>query len=522
MKFIDGFRAQYYLQKLLLAKKEIESQLSKLQKIWPKIEICSISEDICEQLSRQIDQVILPIIVYEIVLAGKLPGKTAGMRYQSFFLQNQNWTQRARSIPSRYPFLFQMIEIMIKSSLNNIKNILERIREDYLELKNSILSLDNSPLIGLNFGISDRHVNGQQTAILYFSSRRRLIYKPVDLRSNFLLAKFIDLVGFEKPFDLLVPKILPKEGYGWIEFIYPWPCKNDTEVRGYYKRAGVLLAVADALNYCDGHMENLIASSGYPVLIDTETLFQAFGEVDPDLGERSVLFTGLIEKPPNNETEKGFTAAFQAPSPSRYELLFPYAVNDHTDEIAVHYRGFASLQSSNSPVLKNVIQTPSGFIEDFVNGFSFGYGCISKKVKNWLEEEDWWEGLNKVKVRQLIRHTLYYELLIRKIQQPRGCISAKAAYDIVYDLLYSKSQDLRVVANYEAKEILKLDVPFFYHFPGLPHLYDGNGRCYLNYFNRSAFDEIFDRTKKRSEKYARRNIEIIKNVLPGSPKSIAL
>lgn len=285
---------------------------------------------------------------------------------------------------------------------------------------------------------------------------------------------------------------------------------------------GGVLAVADALNYCDGHMENLIASAGYPVLIDHETFFHVFGATDPELGERSILFTGLIEKPPQNESDKGFTAAFQALSVNRYELLFPYAINDHTDEIEVRYRGFSNMETYNSPVFDNVIQTPLNFIEDFIEGFEFGYNQITDKTEEWTSNKGWWTILKSVKVRQLIRHTLYYELIIRKMQQPEGCINKVSAYQIVYNLLFSENQDLKKVMDYELRDILKLDIPFFYHFPDSLDLYDGNGICYPKYFNSTALEEMREQAKNRSQKYLRRNIEILRNILPASPEPVQL
>jgi len=520
MRFSDGFRAQYFLCELLKSKKELECELFELKNIWPEINIPSISDSIFEELAYQADQIVLPVIVHEIASAKNLPGTTPIERYQSFFLQRGSWTERARSIVSKYPFLMEMINVFIGSSTKNLACIFQRIKEDYQLLRNPKTNFREDCLTAVKLGISDRHINGQQAAILEFSSGSKLIYKPVDLSPNKLFSDFIEILELEHPFNLYVPDVVVKDGYGWTKYVYPHPCQTIDDVKIFYKRAGTLLAAADALNYCDGHMENLIASFGYPTLIDYETLFHAFGETTPDLGERSVLFTGLIEKPPEEESDKGFTAAFQAISVNRYELLLPHAIHDHTDEITLSYRGFASSQCNNSPVFNNIIQTPLRFVDDFVAGFYYGYNRISSKVGKWMDSKKWWDDLKNVKARQLIRHTLYYELLMRKMQQPEGCVSKKAALEIIYPLLFSEDRRLSVVTEYEISEILKLDIPFFYHFPGTSDLYDGSGNCYANYFKLSASEEIWALVQRRSNKYLRRNIEIIKNVLKASPEPI--
>lgn len=522
MEFIDGFRAQYYLRKLLEGKVELERKLAKLKTIWPTIEIEMITENICEQLAHQLDQAILPTIVHEIVKAGKLLGKTPEERYQNFFLENNSWTERARKVPDKYPFLFEILGIITQSTLKNIDTMLARLVKDYVQIKKHLLSQQPGKLTSIKFGISDRHTGGQQTTILSFESGENLIYKPVDLTPNLLLTEFVEFLDLPNPFDLKNPKVLNKEGYGWVEFVSPHPCKSLEEVSNFYRRAGALLAIADALNYCDGHMENLIASGGYPILIDPETLFHVFGEVDPSLGERSVLFTGLVEKPPENEEDKGFTAAFQAPSINRYELLSPYAKHDHTDKIEVRYRGFAPAGTSNSPIFNKTVQTPLRFIDEFVQGFQFVYRQITIKAQAWLKNKRWWDAVGKVKARQLIRHTLYYELLLRRMQHPETGGSKELAINSSFDLLYSEYPELQIITEYEIKSLLKADIPFFYHFPNSPNLYDGNGKCYPNYFKKEAKQELQALFKSRSEKYLQRNIKILKNILTASPEPIPL
>jgi len=524
VNFPDGFRAQYYLRKLIKAQERISEALSSLKSIWPEVFTEEIVVNVCEQLVLSLDQLILPTVVGEIVEmsdSGNLFGNTPIQRYQSFFLQDKKWTETALAVPEKYPFLFKMMDIIIDSTVRNIETSLFRLKNDYGSLRSSLLPSDVS-LSGIRFGISDRHVGGQQAVIFTFELGQQIVYKPVDLTLNMLFADFIDFLDLKTPFDLKTPKVLSKGDYGWVEYIDPDVCKNKDALKRYYQRAGVLLAVADALNYCDGHMENLIAHGEYPVLIDLETLFHVFGKIDPDLGERSILFTGLIEKPPEEAADKGFTAAFQAISVSRYELLYPYAIHDHTDQIAVRYRGFSNVTANNSPIMDGVIYTPAEFVEDFVSGFQYGYSVITNKAFEWLNLNNWWLAVSNAKARQLIRHTLYYELLSRKMQQPSKCVSKQTAFETIYPLLNSDRKHLSELVSYEVNDILNMDVPYFYHFPNSLDLYDGCGHCYGNYFENSAIQEICDQTRNRSESYLSRNIAIIRNVLKASPEPIEI
>lgn len=109
MKFRDSYRAQYYLAVL-------EREIFKLHSIFQQTsfldrDFSSIVEEFSIELAEELDQILLPTVVYELHASkqvGLLKGETSFERYCSFFLENQEYTPAARDVVEKYPFLFAM------------------------------------------------------------------------------------------------------------------------------------------------------------------------------------------------------------------------------------------------------------------------------------------------------------------------------------------------------------------------------------------------------------------------------
>ena len=149
-----------------------------------------IIDDLYRQIAERVDQIVLPVIAFEIASAkerGFLSGRTSADRYDSFFVHNKKWTDNARSLIGRYPKLFEMVEVYIKSSVQNIMDCLLALLGDRDALMKKFkiqLSDAVSEIIILD---ADRHRGGKQPVLLGFASGKKLIFKPrsVDMENIF-------------------------------------------------------------------------------------------------------------------------------------------------------------------------------------------------------------------------------------------------------------------------------------------------------------------------------------------------
>lgn len=511
MRFKDAYRAQYFIHHL---EKEFEdlSNLISSQVIIPH-PLKEVLNDFFDCLNDELDQIILPTICFEIHKVKNqfgLAGETPTERYASFFIKNGNFSEEAIAITKNYDFLFEMVDHIIQCSFNNLKECLLRFNSDKIAIEQEF---NESLPIQINkisiISESDRHRN-RQALLISFSNNLKIIYKPTDLFPDVLFSEFVKKLNIPEPYDLKCMRVLPRNNYGWLEYINHKPCSNLQEVRNYYRKAGVLLAVADSVNYTDGHSENLIAFERYPVLLDGETFFQNYApEV---LQHKNILSTSLIQKKIDLDCAEisynNYCSAFQALSIHTKEILHTYSENDHTDEMRVHFRGISKSKNQNSPFINDEYFTASEFIAEVSEGFSFAYDLISKNIDVLINNKPWWEKMENIRPRIVIRETAAYLYLIRQIQQPVNCISKTC----IENFIKGKLSDSPYI-EYELSDILKFNIPYFYHYPKKCHLYDGNDNCYPDVFSKCALDIIKEQFLDRNEQKKQFNQDIIQRHL---------
>lgn len=335
----------------------------------------------------------------------------------------------------------------------------------------------------------------------------KLIYKPTDLGPDHLFTEFVEKLKLPYPYNIKTMKTLPRNDYGWIEFISYQSCSEYKELQNFFRRAGVLLAITDALNYTDGHYDNLIANGEFPILLDGETFFQNY---PPDtVLNKNILSTLLVQKT-SFETPKTllFLSAFQTPQLRKYEIFSPYALNDHTDELQVCFKGFTDEYSQNSPRLNGKSYTAAEFVEEVTDGFTFAYDFLTESSEMILKNENWWESASKTKSRTILRETTAYFYLLRKIQQPQFACSKEKSISFLKEKLGESQYTL-----YEIDDLLKLNVPYFYQRPGSRDFYDGNDKCYENVFPISATENMKDQFLRRDKFKKEFNLELLKKHL---------
>jgi lantibiotic modifying enzyme len=511
----DVFRGQYFIESLEKESKHLISFLNTGQLTVSSLE--ALLKPFFSSLAEGIDQMILPVITHEMAIAkaiGTLRGEDGKARYESFFVDGGEYTSTARSILLRYSCLFKMTDTVIQSTLKSALDCLVHLMHDLSLLKESFFIENQDVLESLGIlGKSDPHL-GHRTFLLRFQSGKMVIHKSVDLSADQLYVEFLQKLELPHPYNLKNMRVIPiGHEYGWIEYIDYRECADIQQIKNFYRRAGVLVAVADCLNYTDGHFENLIAAGEYPILLDGETLFQNY--VIPERKEyqkKNLLATSLVQKPPSGEMEMGYAAAFQAPPINHFEVVFPFVLNDQTSEIELHYRGLKDEKSHNCPAIGGKYFTIHDFIEELIEGFSFAFDHIKKQVSRILSDVEWWDRVAKVKSRTVLRETMAYCYLLRRIQRPEACISEATMRNV----LEAKLGNTPYTA-YEIEDLMKINVPYFYQYPGERHLYQGDGKKHPYLFLKSGIEALKEQFLNWNEEYRAHAIEILKKHLPSTP-----
>ena len=229
------------------------------------------------------------------------PGKTA---YRDF-INGQLESGLARLLGD-YPVLGRLIGTAVSLWTEASKELLKRLHQDRKSLEATFGIESAASLKGIKLGLSDPHRGGRAVAILTFAGDVKVVYKPKDLRVDATYQSFLSLcneLADEVRFRALA--ILPRDGYGYVEWVEHRLCTSEAEFSRFYRNAGRLMAVLYALGCTDCHHENLIASGEQLVLIDSETLLEGdvpdhvdggaenVSDLQKSMG-RSVLRIGLL------------------------------------------------------------------------------------------------------------------------------------------------------------------------------------------------------------------------------------
>ena len=150
--------------------------------------------------------------------------------------------------------------------------------------------------------LSHAHSRGRSVLLLALDSGRQLLYKPRPVDLERAVAEF----SRDQP-AVQQPAVLPRNGYGWVEYVASKDCAGREEVSQFYSRLGAALAVFHLLGSTDLHSHNILARGPEPLLLDGEFLLgqPAFrhrpdggGAADADSAElrRSVLYTQILPR----------------------------------------------------------------------------------------------------------------------------------------------------------------------------------------------------------------------------------
>jgi lantibiotic modifying enzyme len=510
----DAYRSQYYLKNLSKEVTELKQEASDIGLTF--VDENLVFDEIFSDLAANLDKLLLPVVAYEMAVARNsdlLAGQTPEERYKSFFVSEGSWTPLAKSMASRYQYMQYILEKQLKTSIQALRVALFALARDFKEVRETFLKKDEVAISSIIVSAdADRHRGGRKVIIFGFEGDSKVVYKPVSLETYRLYEQFVKWLDLNSDYALFLPRLCPKKGYGWMEFVHNSPCDNVEEVEAFYRRSGVIVAIAEALNFTDGHLDNLIAQGQHPVLIDLETILQNYSMIDSPYNP-TILTTMLVQKPPDEKSNRGIVAALMAPPTQRFDVLSPYPINERMDTLEVRFKGWHGNQSHNLPFIGNEFFSPHDFVDKVISGYTHTYELISEKLKRDYTENAWWVTTRKCRPRCLVRSTGAYIYLMLLAQQPEALMQRSGALSIIKAELSSVGEYWDV----EIEDLLELDIPFFEYDPTERHLYDWRGECYKNIYPMNAIDYLEKSFKKRSRYHMGTGVSMLRQNLPASP-----
>lgn len=185
--------------------------------------------------------------------------------------------------------------------------------------------------------------------------------------------------------DFDPPTYLSRDGYGWMEWLEHEPCPDEAAVERYYRRAGALACVAYLLGLADCAVDNLVAASEQPLLVDAETVLHPHVAVErkptDSAMQDTVLATGLFPAVDADGDSPRFPAEMAGLGVSSEEAVLdgvtePVVRGVNSDVMTVERRPVSLDRTKNVPTLDGADQPPQDYAEQLLDGFERAYEAV--------------------------------------------------------------------------------------------------------------------------------------------------
>ncbi|MGX7265778.1 type 2 lanthipeptide synthetase LanM [Enterococcus crotali] len=282
-----------------------EKHIQTLIQKYPSIQISTeVMEDLIAQLSDEfffIAQKTLVWDVHQMIEEYQLQAESKEEEFANYIKEFLGDKQRTYLFYGEYPTLARILAVRLTFACEMIEAFVSSLNDSTEQLAEVFAITTPMHLTQIKLGQGDSHERGK-TVIQFQIQDKALIFKFKNLeigeRFNALLTYIEELnptSSFYKIKRIVQPTFTIEEEVAYQE------CLEESDVTAFYHNYGQLLAIVYWLGSTDLHMENLIASGSYPVLIDVETLIR------PDMfklskkltrqtriEKHSVIATGLL------------------------------------------------------------------------------------------------------------------------------------------------------------------------------------------------------------------------------------
>jgi type 2 lantibiotic biosynthesis protein LanM len=414
----------------------------------------------------------------------------------------------------RFPVLARQVACLLDGWVGATQELLERLDADAGTLAEMLGDGQaTGPVVRIDPALSDPHDGRRRVVALEFESGLEVVYKPRDIRIEAAFAGLLGWAaeaGLEPP--LPAPRVLCRDGYGWVQRMRPGDQSTADGVDRYFRRAGALLCVAHVLRGHDLHMENVIATTAGPVLVDVEVLLQpvrgvphAMAQTGPHAADESCLTTGLLgafDVGPDGVVSdigglRGATVRAAASAGRVWTGL-------RSDDLKCA-AGTAPMRPTANRVTRGGVVEPienhAGTVQD---GFRAAYRWFLDHREALLQTDGPLAAFARSRTRVLPRPTNQYAMLVDVLRTPRyqrDGARASAAMDILlrpfnrspsrprlWDLLVAERQALGA-----------LDIPCFWTPASGADVSVGADVVVSGVLARSGLDAVRDRLRSLSE-----------------------
>ncbi|MGW6279224.1 type 2 lanthipeptide synthetase LanM family protein [Kribbella sp. NPDC055071] len=429
-----------------------------------------LAEQFLHRLGLRLVKLASRTLVLELARArdrGELAGDTPAERFLDFTHRLVGGSELAEFLAA-YPVLARVLGESCRQGVEGHLELLARLAEDRESLVTGLLDgRDPGAVTAIEPG-GDPHRGGRCTAILTFADGRRLVYKPrpLDLHGHF--NELVDWLNDKTGLDIRTVELIPRDGYGWLEYVVHEPCQDLAGVRRFYHRQGALLALLYVLDGTDMHYENLIAAGDQPVLVDVETLFHPSHTplllLSRDPAYRallgSVYRTALLPLLVSGEHGVADMSGLGGDADETAPTSMVDWADAGLDSMHLIRRPGRTHSASNRPVLDGGVIEPRDHEIAVLTGFRAAYEAIARHRDDLTGADGMLARCAADEIRFVPRSTNLYTGLLDESTHPDALRDAAGRSQLL-DLLWDADASLHQIVPYELADLWAGDVPLF-------------------------------------------------------------
>lgn len=374
--------------------------------------------------------------------------------------------------------LLRRLLVLTRHWVDSTTELVRRLTADAEAIRETF-GINVGQVAHVRAGLSDRHHEGRQVAILQFEGGARLVYKPRECRS---LLRFNDLLrwyrargGDEAPRPI---EVLDRDAWCWVEFVEHEELTSREEVARYYRRAGALLCAAWLSGGRDLHMDNIICSADGPVIVDTEAFVPPRWSEDPaghpgamqlaaNRVSTSVVGTGMLSFPQEDARGRVYDigglcgqGSYVSPAPSRSW----HEVN--TDQMHASEEARVVEPMQNVVRLEGRIETPETWIDAIVSGFTAACDTLIANREELTAADGPLRRFEDASCRVIFRPSNQYATVLQAMATPSCSRSGLTGSLFVESLARvfnreKETPELWPLAREERESLEWLDIPLF-------------------------------------------------------------
>lgn len=471
--------------------------------------ITSLAENMIDSLVKQIVQRVFWIPfrclisdMHEKKDAEQLNGHSSAEEYDDYVSKYLLNERECREFLKKYPVMTDLLIRKISDYINYVNEIFQHFYQDRETISKEFhIKQNDMEITKISFNQDEEHFPGRMVAQVSLKGGEGIYYKPHSLLLTEQYQKIENWLWEKMELEKSRYLVVSMDDYGWEQEVAEAECKCTKEIKEFYYRCGAECCLTYVIGMTDIHMDNVIAHGKYPVIIDTEFMFDR--RIEAGIQEKNlqqnlmdtVMHTGFV--PNGMGTMHVNVSVLNTCDEQRVPVKMPMVINKGTSEMNISYHYPKLSHKKNIPIYEGKYISFENYMDEFISGFRKAYDCIKADLEVLVEM---CQPIMKKKVRYLFRNTQEYYMYITSFNFPelmRNQAKRQLSLWHMNKGLHCNEAHRVKILIYEMQCVYDGIVPIFY--ANGKNLLMGNDEYIENYFQRDNAQQLKLRVEKLSD-----------------------